>query len=180
MAIPHVKKGAGGVICSVAAIISIVLSSGNVRTNKEGLELIGNAEGCRRNPYVCPAGVLTDGLGNTHGVVPGTTKTDMQIAQDWEKNILSAERCVDQFANGKHLPSDIFSAAVSLTFRVGCGTVKKSTLFSFLRTSPLFYKAACNQFPRWIYANKIILDGLVIRADKEKNLCMKGVPDYDK
>ncbi|HHP2742924.1 TPA: glycoside hydrolase family protein, partial [Yersinia enterocolitica] len=93
-----IKAGVAGGVCSVAAIISIVLSMGNVRTSDRGLELIGNAEACRRDPYVCPAGVLTDGVGNTHGVKAGVIKTDAQIAADWEKNIIDAERCVIRYA----------------------------------------------------------------------------------
>lgn len=47
----------GGAICAIAVMITIVMGNGNVRTNQAGLELIGNAEGCRRDPYMCPAGV---------------------------------------------------------------------------------------------------------------------------
>lgn len=72
----------------MAVIIGLVLDNGLVRTNQRGLELIGNAEGCRRDPYNCPAGILTDGVGNTHGVKPGIRKTDKQIAADWEKTFL--------------------------------------------------------------------------------------------
>lgn len=64
------KTGAAGAICSVAVIIGPVLSNGEVKTSRAGLELIGNAEGCRRDPYKCPADVWTDGIGNTHGVKP--------------------------------------------------------------------------------------------------------------
>ena len=46
------RAGATGAVCSVAAIIAIVLNAGHVRTNERGLELIGNAEGCRRDPYL--------------------------------------------------------------------------------------------------------------------------------
>ncbi|MGG9047429.1 lysozyme, partial [Serratia marcescens] len=42
------KTGAAGAVCSVAVIIGLVLSSGEVKTSRAGLELIGNAEGCRR------------------------------------------------------------------------------------------------------------------------------------
>ena len=69
------KSGAVGVVCSVGTIIAIVLNAGHVRTNERGLELIGNAESCRRDPYVCPAGVLSDGIGNTHGVEAGSRDT---------------------------------------------------------------------------------------------------------
>ncbi|MEI9573161.1 lysozyme [Enterobacter kobei] len=169
------KGGAVGAICSVAAIIAIVLGNGNVRTNERGLELIGNAEGCRRDPYLCPAAKLTDGVGNTHGVKTGVRKTDAQIAADWERNILDAERCVNSYGNGGNLSDDTFSAVTSITFNIGCGTMRKSTLYAFLREGPKAWPSACNQFPRWVYAGKSILPGLVTRREAEKQLCMDGL-----
>lgn len=169
------KAGAAGIVCSVAAIIAIVLGNGHVRTNERGLELIGNAESCRRDPYVCPAGVLTDGMGNTHGVKPGTVKNDQQIAAEWEKNILDAESCVNWHANGRNLSDDTFSAVVSVTFRAGCGNMRKSTMFSLFREGPVAYKFACNQFSRWVYGGGRVLPGLVTRAGKEEALCLDGL-----
>ncbi|NWC66217.1 lysozyme [Cedecea sp. P7760] len=167
------KVGVAGAICSVGAIIAIILGSGNVRTNQRGLELIGNAESCRRDPYVCPAGVITDGIGNTHDVKPGTRKTDEQIAADWEKNILSAERCVNSYGNGKKLSDNTFSAVTSITFNVGCGAMQKSTLFLLLRSGQV--AQACEQFPRWVYGGGVKLPGLVTRRGAEKQLCMDGL-----
>ncbi|MCK2177325.1 MULTISPECIES: lysozyme [Enterobacter] len=169
------KAGAAGIVCSVTAIIAIVLGNGHVRTNERGLELIGNAESCRRDPYVCPAGVLTDGMGNTHGVKPGTVKNDQQIAAEWEKNILDAESCVNRYANGRNLSDDTFSAVVSVTFRAGCGNMRKSTMFNLFREGPVAYKSACNQFSRWVYGGGRVLPGLVIRAGKEEALCLDGL-----
>lgn len=165
--------GIGGAVCSVAAIIAIVLNAGHVRTNERGLELIGNAESCRRDPYVCPAGVLTDGIGNTHGVKAGVRKTDEQIAREWERNILDAESCVNRYGNGKRLSDNAFSAAVSVTFRAGCGNMRDSTMFSLFRHGGI--TAACHQFPRWVWGGGRILPGLVTRAGKEEVLCLDGV-----
>jgi len=165
--------GAAGAVCAVGAIIAIVLSNGQVRTNQRGLELIGNAEGCRREPYTCPAGVITDGIGNTHGVQPGTRKTDRQIAADWQKNILDAESCVNRTAGGDRLPDNAFSAAVSIAFNAGCPTMQKSTMFNYFRQGNL--TAACNEFPRWVYGGGKKLPGLVTRRDAEKKLCLDGV-----
>lgn len=167
------KAGAAGAVCSVGAIIAIVLNAGNVRTNERGLELIGNAEGCRRDPYVCPAAVLTDGIGNTHGVKAGMRKTDAQIAADWERNILEAERCVNTYGNGRQLSDNTFSAVTSITFNAGCASMQKSTLFNYLRQGKI--TSACNQFPRWVYGGGKILPGLVTRRTAEKQLCLDGV-----
>lgn len=166
------KGGAVGAICSVAAIIAIVLGNGNVRTNERGLELIGNAEGCRRDPYLCPAAKLTDGVGNTHGVKAGVRKTDAQIATDWERNILEAERCVNSYGNGRKLSDNTFSAVTSITFNVGCGAMQKSTMFQLLRQGQVLQ--ACDQFPRWVYGGGKVLPGLVTRRGAEKQLCLDG------
>lgn len=167
------KAGAAGAFCSVGTIIAILLNAGNVRTNERGLELIGNAEGCRRDPYVCPAAVLTDGIGNTHGVKAGVRKTDKQIAADWERNILEAERCVNTYGNGRQLSDNTFSAVTSITFNAGCASMQKSTLFNYLRQGNI--TSACNQFPRWVYGGGKILPGLVTRRAAEKQLCLDGV-----
>ncbi|MDN0120709.1 lysozyme [Yersinia frederiksenii] len=164
------KLSKAGGLCSVAAIIAIVVSNGTVRTSEKGLELIGNAESCRRDPYVCPAGVLTDGIGNTHGVKAGVIKTDIQIAADWEKNILEAESCVNKFGNGKKLNQGQFDAVTSITFNAGCAQMQKSTMFRMLRDSK--FTEACNQFPRWTYGGGKQLPGLVARRDKERALCL--------
>jgi len=169
------KAGAASAVCSVGAIIAIVLNAGHVRTNERGLELIGNAESCRRDPYVCPAAVLTDGIGNTHGVKVGIRKTDAQIAADWERNILEAEKCVNSYASGKKLSANTFSAVTSITFNVGCGAMQKSTLYAMFREGPVAWPSACNQFTRWVYAGKTILPGLVKRRDAEKQLCLDGL-----
>ncbi|HDL6856606.1 TPA: lysozyme [Yersinia enterocolitica] len=165
-----VKAGVAGGICSVASIISIVLSMGNVRTSESGLELIGNAESCRRDPYACPAGVLTDGIGNTHGVQQGVRKSDKQIAADWETNILQAEVCVNKYGNGKKLNQGQFDAVTSITFNAGCAQMQKSTMYRMLREGKL--TEACYQFPRWTYGGGKQLPGLVVRREKEKALCL--------
>ncbi|HBP8874094.1 TPA: lysozyme [Escherichia coli] len=167
------KSGAVGAVCSIATIIAIVVSAGNVRTNQRGLELIGDAEGCRRDPYVCPAAVLTDGIGNTHNVTAGVRKTDAQIAADWERNILEAEHCVNSYGNGRKLSDNTFSAVTSITFNAGCGSMKSSTLFRYLRAGDV--AQACSQFPRWVYGGGKVLPGLVTRRGAEKQLCMDGL-----
>lgn len=167
------KAGAAGAVCSVGAIIALVLGMGNVRTNERGLELIGNAESCRRDPYVCPAGVITDGIGNTHGVKLGIRKTDEQIAKDWQANILEAEKCVNAYGNGKSLSDNTFSAVTSITFNCGCATMRTSTLYKKLQQGEI--KQACEQFPRWVYGGGKVLPGLVTRRDAEKQLCLDGI-----
>lgn len=162
--------------CSIAAIISLVYQfyPNEIRTSKAGLEIIGNAEGCYRDPYKCPADVLTVGIGSTEAggepIVRNKTYTDKEIAERWVKDIKSAERCVNRWANGDNLPQGAFDAATSITFNVGCGKMKYSTLYKYARQGNI--KAMCGQFSRWAYSGGKILKGLEIRREKEKSLCL--------
>lgn len=166
------KKGAG-IVCAVSVIIGIVTTqySDEIRTGKDGLEIIGNAESCRRDPYMCPAGVLTDGIGNTHGVEPKKILTDQEIARDWVDNIKKAEWCVNKYANGEKLRQGPFEAATSIVFNAGCGNMKESTMFRQFRAGKV--NQACEQFPRWVYAGGVKLKGLENRRIKERQLCLK-------
>lgn len=166
------KIGAAGAACSVMVIIGIVMSSGSVRTSERGLELIGNAESCRMEPYRCPANIWTDGIGNTYGVKPGVRKTQEQVAADWSRNIREAERCVNQYAGGAKLQQGPFDAAVSATFNMGCPTMQKSTMFWLFRQGRI--ADACQQFPRWVYSKGQKLPGLVTRRAAEQRLCLEG------
>lgn len=177
------KAGAAGTVCAVGAIIALVLNSGHVRTNQRGLELIGNAESCRREPYVCPAGILTDGIGNTDGVKTGTRKTDAQIAADWEKNILQAEKCINTYFRGRDMKDNSFSAMTSAAFNIGCSSLR--TYYSDARkarfeTSIHKYAQAgnwtmmCNHLTDFVNGGGKKLSGLVTRREAEKQLCLDG------
>ncbi|MGC6407571.1 lysozyme [Bisgaard Taxon 45] len=168
----HAKKI---MACSVAVIIAAVISdhSTEIRTSERGLEIIGNAEGCAREPYKCPADVLTVGVGSTElSGLPIERKrySDEEIAKRWVNDIKVAEKCVNDWADGKNLPQSAFEAVVSLTFNVGCGKLKYSTLFNNARNGNI--KAMCDQFPRWKYSGGKVLRGLEIRRQRERELCL--------
>jgi lysozyme len=80
---------------------------------------------------------------------------------------------VNTYANGAKLSDNTFSAAVSVTFRAGCGNLRTSQIFTLLRSGNI--TAACNQFTRWVWGGGQILPGLVTRAGEEKQLCLDGV-----
>ena len=168
------KKIATTAICSVTAIIGIVLTnySDEIRTSKTGLEIIGKAESCIREPYYCPANVLTIGIGST-GNVENKIYSDDEIARRWVADIKTAEQGVNRDANGFHLPQSVFDATTSITFNVGCSKMKSSTMFKHLNTGN--YRAACNELPRWNKSGGVVLNGLVNRREKEKSICLNGL-----
>ena len=162
--------------CSVASIIAVMYASfgEELALSPAGAEIIGNAEGCRRNPYECPAGILTVGIGSTEysglSITPKRIYSDLEIAERWKNDIQVAEKCVNRYGNGYQLPQSVFDAATSITFNVGCGAMRKSTMFKYLNVGK--YEQACNEFPRWTKAGGKVLPGLVIRREKEKALCL--------
>ncbi|MDP0371454.1 glycoside hydrolase family protein, partial [Glaesserella parasuis] len=109
----------GGGVCFVSAIIAVLNTDfhGQFRTSKQGLEIIGDAEGCKREPYLCPANVLTVGIGSTEassGKIERKVYTDKEIAQRWLVDIQHAEKCVKRYANGGDIPQSVFDVATSL------------------------------------------------------------------
>lgn len=177
MILPKTRGALG--VCSVLAVIGIMYTNfgDEIRLSPAGAEIIGNAEGCRREPYKCPADVLTVGVGSTEysglPIEPKRIYTDLEIAERWKNDIQVAEKCVNQYGNGRNLPQPVFDAATSITFNVGCGAMRKSTMFKYLNTGK--YVQACNEFPRWTRAGGRVLPGLVSRREKEKQLCLTPV-----
>lgn len=171
-------------VCSVALVISLILKDGDPPINKAGLELIGEAESCRTDPYICPAGYWTDGVGNTHNVIPGQQKSLMQIAADWKKNILVASSCVRHQFNGNAMNENELAAFTSLAFRTGCFGMRtyydrkakrriETKLHRFAVKGD--FKAACDEIKDFVNAGGIEQPGLKIRAKKERLLCLSPV-----
>lgn len=172
------KKLIKSAVCSVTLIIGIILIdySDEIRTSQAGLEIIGNAESCRNEPYHCPANILTVGIGSTTGTIEQRKYSDEEIAQRWVEDLKEAEQCVNQYANGDKLPQSVFDATVSITFNVGCSKMKSSSIFKYLNTSE--YEKACNELPRWNKAGGKVLRGLVVRREKERKLCLLDLSSY--
>lgn len=166
-------KKTGGAICAVATIVAIVLSmDSGLRINQAGLDLIGNAEACRREPYMCPASVLTVGIGST-GNVQNRLYNDVEIAEMWITDLRVAEKCVNQYANGQAMNVNQFSAITSFTFNAGCRNLQKSTLARYAQRER--WSEMCGQLKRWTYGGGKELPGLVKRRGDEYRLCVKGV-----
>lgn len=181
MVLSKTQKGLG--ICSVLAVMGIMYANfgGEIRLSPQGAEIIGNAEGCKRDPYRCPANVLTVGIGSTAAggepIDPSKRYSDLEIAERWKNDIVQAEACVNRFANGTAMPQSVFDATVSITFNVGCATMRKSTMFR--KAHNYDFKGVCGEFPKWVYAGGRKLRGLELRREKERALCLRDVEVKD-
>lgn len=187
------------IVCSVAAVIGLVtggsalygedvqpvgpvviegLAMGELRMSPKGLAITGNAEGCRRDPYTCPSGLLTNGIGNTHGV-PNAAISLEQAAKDWVNNLQVAQQCVEAAERkaGKFLTQGQFDALTSFVFNTGCPRFQRNrdrtetTIYRLTRTGQ--FEQACKQLTRWVYGGGVKQPGLIIRRDLEYDRCME-------
>jgi lysozyme len=139
----------------------------------EGIALIKRFEGCKLEPYECSAGVPTTGYGATYGTSGlRVTMCDSPITQEqadelFERDIKHFGQRVDGMIGVPVSPNQ-FSALVSLAYNIGCGNLKTSTLLRKLNL--LDYQGAADQFPLWRRAGGEIIQGLVNRRAKERDL----------
>jgi lysozyme len=90
-----------------------------MKTSAQGLSLLMQREGVRLTPYQDTEGNWTDGVGNTHGVVPnGPPITHEKAMEDLERNVAWAEDAVTKCVTVP-LNQDQFDALVSFTFNAG-------------------------------------------------------------
>ncbi|WP_148876260.1 lysozyme [Serratia marcescens] len=161
--------------CSVAAVLAIAMllpSFGELRTSETGLRLIADLEGCRLSPYRCSAGVWTQGIGHTAGVIPGKAIDERKAAVDLVDDVRRTERgmaaCLPQT-----LPQETYDAVIAFAFNVGVKTACGSTLVALMQRRQ--WRQACDQLPRWIYVNGKKNKGLEQRRATERALCLKGI-----
>ncbi|WP_248842994.1 glycoside hydrolase family protein [Escherichia coli] len=113
----------------------------------EGLKLIADYEGCRLQPYQCSAGVWTDGIGNTSGVIPGKTITERQAAEGLISNVLRVERVLERCVSNSRRRR-CMTRWCRFAFNVGTGNACSSTLVKLLNQRR--WADACRQLPRWV------------------------------
>lgn len=149
---------------------------GKLRVSSAALELIGNAEGCRQDPYRCPAGLATNGIGNTHDV-SSTAVSLEQVAKDWVKNVQSAEQCVSnaEHMSGKAMTQGQFDAFTSFVFNTGCTKFRRNANGTLTQIYKHImqgnYPKACEQLKRWVFSGGKKYNGLITRRGLEYARC---------
>lgn len=146
-----------------------------MKTSTNGINLIKSFEGLRLKAYDDGVGVWTIGFGtikypNGIRVKAGDSCTSQQ-AEDYLRNDLSAfESAVNRLVKAK-LTQNQFDALVSLTYNIGSGAFKGSTLLKLLNKGD--YQGAADQFLVWNKAGGKVMKGLVRRREAERALFLK-------
>lgn len=137
-----------------------------MKTSANGRKKIQGREGCKLTAYRDGGGVPTIGTGHTKGVRMGQTITQAQADAFFEEDITPVESCINK-AVTVTLNQDQFDALASFVFNVGESAFKKSTLLKKLNAGN--YRAAADQFTRWVYDNDIFVQGLYNRRVDERD-----------
>lgn len=138
----------------------------------KGIDLICSFEGLRLTAYDDGVGVWTIGFGtikypNGVRVKRGDTCTLEQAKSYMKHDLIEFEHTVNSLVKVP-LNQNQVDALVSLTYNIGSGAFKSSTLLKKLNLSD--YKGAADQFDVWVNAGGKRMQGLANRRAKEKSL----------
>lgn len=166
-------------VCSVMAVLAIVFGQApELKTSQQGLEHVGNQEGCRLSPYQCSANKWTAGLGHTEGIKKGTQITLEQAAEFFIQDVTKAEKVVSK-AITKTPSQGEFDMMVSFVFNLGAGNFNRSTLLKKFNAGQ--NHKACEEYLRWVYVDgkdcrlkSSKCSGIVSRRQEERNVCLNG------
>lgn len=146
-----------------------------MKTSSNGRALIRQFEGDKLTAYICPAGVLTIGVGHTGPDV----KRGMTITQAQSDALLVADLAKFEAAVARLVKVPVtqnqFDALVSFAFNLGGGALGGSTLLKLLNGGR--YAEAAAQFSKWdkatVNGKKVALPGLTKRRAAEAALFLK-------
>ena len=137
------------------------------------LVIVPYFEGTEMQSYQDAVGIWTVCTGHTGAdVTPGMTVTPERCQAFLKTDLGVALNAVDRSVDVE-IPETTRAALGSFVFNVGAGAFQRSTLLRLLNAGNIV--AACNQLPRWVYANGKRLRGLVKRRADERELCLMGV-----
>lgn len=138
--------------------------------SQNGIDLIKQFEGLVLKAYPDPATggkPWTIGYGHTKGVKQGD-KISEQTAEEFLKNDLKLFEAEVSSLIKVSINQNQFDALVSFAFNNGSNALSGSTLLKRLNEGN--FRAAADQFTRWVYANNKFMKGLYNRRQAEREL----------
>lgn len=142
-----------------------------MKISQSGLDLIKEFEGLRLTAYLCSAGVLTIGFGHTLGVKAGQKITAKEADQLLEYDVQKCERAIAKSVTVP-LTQGQFDVLCSFIFNLGVAAFNGSTLLKRLNEGD--YRAVAGELLRWNKARGRVIEGLVTRRQREKNLWLQS------
>ncbi|ENI4693172.1 lysozyme [Salmonella enterica] len=138
-----------------------------MKTSDNGRAFIRAREGVKLAAYQDGGGVWTIGYGHTRGVKQGQVINHEQADEFLDSDLRQVESCISERVIVP-LNQNQFDALVSFVFNVGRQAFSDSTLLKKLNEGN--YRAAADQFTRWVYDNDKFVQGLYNRRVAERDL----------
>ncbi|CAG8669266.1 23144_t:CDS:2 [Dentiscutata erythropus] len=152
-------------------------SANNGKINEDGLNIIKEFEGFRKNFYNDPAGFRSIGYGHNCKADPTNCNnihapiTPAQGEDLLRSDVAPKEDCVKKLAPA-NIDSNKFSALVSFAYNLGCPYLGSSSLLKKLNAGDI--KGAANEFALYNRGGGKVLPGLVRRRKAERDLFCKS------
>ncbi|ELI7109630.1 lysozyme [Salmonella enterica] len=138
-----------------------------MKASDNGRAFIRAREGVKLAAYQDGGGVWTIGYGHTRGVKQGQVINHEQADEFLDSDLRQVESCISERVTVA-LNQNQFDALVSFVFNVGRQAFSDSTLLKKLNEGN--YRAAADQFTRWVYDNDQFVQGLYNRRVAERDL----------
>ncbi|MBH0755579.1 lysozyme [Salmonella enterica] len=138
-----------------------------MKTSDNGRAFIRAREGVKLAAYQDGGGVWTIGYGHTRGVKQGQVINHEKADEFLDSDLRLVESCISERVTVV-LNQNQFDALVSFVFNVGRQAFSDSTLLKKLNEGN--YRAAADQFTRWVYDNNQFVQGLYNRRVAERDL----------
>jgi len=140
----------------------------NLEFDRDGIDLVQMAEGCRLTAYRDSVGVLTIGYGHTgRDVYEGQTITQEEAVSLLMRDVRIAELDV-KAAVKVPISQHQYDALVDFAFNLGGPALHGSTLLRLLNSGD--YEGASAEFKKWDHAGGKVLPGLTKRRAAEAAL----------
>lgn len=144
-----------------------------MQTSKKGIDFIIKEEGLMLSSYLCPAGVLTIGVGHTgKDVKKGMHITKEKALELLKQDLQKFENAVNKYAI-TNLKQNEFDALVSFSFNVGTQAFKNSTLLKRINNNK-DTESIKREFYKWKYGGGKVLPVLIARRKREYLLFKEG------
>lgn len=145
-----------------------------MKISKKGIDFIIKEEGLVLSSYLCPAGVLTIGVGHTgKDVKKGMTITKEKALELLKQDLQKFENAVNKYVM-TDLKQHEFDALVSFSFNVGTQAFKNSTLLKRINNNE-DTESIKREFYKWKYGGGKVLPVLVARRKREYLLFKEGI-----
>ncbi|WPJ54342.1 hypothetical protein RCIP0075_00020 [Klebsiella phage RCIP0075] len=149
--------------------------SGFLLVSVGGVTMVMQSEDVRTTAYPDPAtkgAPWTICWGHTGPEVHKGLTVSIDQCRVWLRDDLKKAQDVITRSVRVPLRQGEMDAYASFVFNVGGGNWRSSTLLRKLNAGDHF--GACNELPRWIYANRMEMKGLRKRRTEERDVCLSG------